>query len=104
MKLSIIVPVFNELRTIREILARIESVPLDKEIIVVDDGSKDGTREALRDGELGILVDPADQESIKNGIVAALARPRGVPPGLEYFSFDKFCERLHSALASAWNR
>ena len=66
--------------------------------------SQDGTREALRDGELGILVDPADQESIKNGIVAALARPRGVPPGLEYFSFDRFCERLHSALASAWNR
>jgi glycosyltransferase involved in cell wall biosynthesis len=49
MKLSIIVPVFNELRTIREILNRIESVPLDKEIIVVDDGSTDGTREALRD-------------------------------------------------------
>jgi glycosyltransferase involved in cell wall biosynthesis len=49
MKLSIIVPVFNELRTIREILARIEGVPFDKEIIVVDDGSKDGTREALHD-------------------------------------------------------
>jgi glycosyltransferase involved in cell wall biosynthesis len=49
MKLSIVVPVFNELKTIREILKRIEQVALDKEIIVVDDGSKDGTQEVLRE-------------------------------------------------------
>jgi len=49
MKLSVIVPVFNELHTIHEILARIEQVPVDKEIIVVDDGSTDGTRERLKE-------------------------------------------------------
>lgn len=40
---SIIVPVYNEATTIREILSRINAVPLDKEIVVVDDGSSDGT-------------------------------------------------------------
>lgn len=48
MKLSVVVPAYNEVRTIREILKRIQAVPLDKEILVVEDGSTDGTREFLR--------------------------------------------------------
>mgnify|MGYP000586759703 CR=1 FL=1 len=48
MKLSVIVPVFNERGTVEELLQRVERVPLDKEIVVVDDGSTDGTRELLR--------------------------------------------------------
>jgi glycosyltransferase involved in cell wall biosynthesis len=47
MKLSIIVPVYNEKRTILQILQRIEKTPYDKEIIVVDDFSTDGTRDIL---------------------------------------------------------
>lgn len=49
MKLSIIIPVYNELKTLPEILKRIEAVDLgiEKEIIIVDDGSTDGTREYL---------------------------------------------------------
>jgi dolichol-phosphate mannosyltransferase len=47
MKLSVIVPVYNEKSTVLEILKRIQSVPVEKEIIVVDDGSTDGTREIL---------------------------------------------------------
>ena len=47
MKVSIIIPVYNEVSTIREILARVRSSPIEKEIVVVDDGSTDGTRELL---------------------------------------------------------
>jgi len=49
MKLSVIVPVYNEKSTILEILERISEVPIDKEIIVLDGCSNDGTRELLRD-------------------------------------------------------
>lgn len=45
--LSVVVPVFNEKKTIEEIIKRIEAVPIDKEIIVVDDFSTDGTRDIL---------------------------------------------------------
>lgn len=46
-QLSVIVPVYNEIRTIREVLEKINLLDLDKEIIVVDDGSNDGTDKAL---------------------------------------------------------
>jgi glycosyltransferase involved in cell wall biosynthesis len=46
-KISIIIPVYNEATTIREILARVRSSPIEKEIVVVDDGSTDGTRQLL---------------------------------------------------------
>ena len=49
-KLSIIIPVYNEKDTIRSIIDLVLSVPLtlDKEVIVVDDGSSDGTADVLR--------------------------------------------------------
>jgi phosphatidyl-myo-inositol dimannoside synthase len=59
----------------------------------------DGSREALRGGALGILVDPRRPEELQAGILAALERPRGViPEGLEYFSFEKFEKRCHEIL------
>jgi len=48
MKLSIIMPVYNEKATLEEILKKVTSIPIHKEIIVVDDGSTDGTREILQ--------------------------------------------------------
>jgi len=49
MELSVIIPVYNEKKTIKEIIARVKEVePLDKEIIVVDDFSDDGTRDILK--------------------------------------------------------
>jgi glycosyltransferase involved in cell wall biosynthesis len=46
-KLSVIVPIYNERSTIQEVLDRLAALPLDKEVIVVDDGSTDGSREYL---------------------------------------------------------
>jgi len=48
MKLSVVIPVFNERPTIEECLRRVRAVDLDKEIVIVDDCSTDGTREFLR--------------------------------------------------------
>jgi glycosyltransferase involved in cell wall biosynthesis len=49
MKLSVVIPVFNERATIATLLDRVASVDLEKEIIVVDDGSTDGTRAILEE-------------------------------------------------------
>jgi glycosyltransferase involved in cell wall biosynthesis len=46
-RFSVVIPVYNERGTIEKLLARVRAVPLDKEIVVVDDGSTDGTRELL---------------------------------------------------------
>jgi glycosyltransferase involved in cell wall biosynthesis len=48
-KLSIVMPVYNEKDTIREILAQVRAVGLVSQIVVVEDCSKDGTREVLQD-------------------------------------------------------
>lgn len=59
MKLSIIMPAYNEQKTLREIVSRVLAVdlgPVEKELVIVDDGSKDGTRDILRemDGKDGV--------------------------------------------------
>ncbi|MBU4448615.1 MAG: glycosyltransferase [Proteobacteria bacterium] len=63
-------------------------------------GSKlDGSREALRGGALGILVDPGRPDEIQAGVLKALQQPPGViPAGLDYFSFENFEKRCHRIL------
>ena len=46
--LSVVIPVYNEPETIREIVERVRAVPIATEIVVVDDGSTDGTRDVLK--------------------------------------------------------
>jgi glycosyltransferase involved in cell wall biosynthesis len=81
MKLSIVVPVYNEKRTIDHVLERIAATPYEKEIIVVDDYSTDGTREILRSFESSsripsarFLYQPVNQgkgAALRTGIAAA---------------------------------
>jgi len=49
MKLSVIIPIYNERATLRRVVEKVLSVPLEIELICVDDGSKDGSREILQE-------------------------------------------------------
>jgi len=72
MKLSIVIPCFNEMTTIRSIIDAVKASPVaDKEIIIVDDFSSDGTRELLK-SELEPLVDRVVYHPFNQGKGAAL--------------------------------
>jgi len=70
MKLSVIIPVYNEIYTIAEIIRRVKEVPIDKEIIVVDDGSTDGTSNKI-DATPGIKIIRLKENSGKGAAVRA---------------------------------
>ncbi|MGR3319002.1 MAG: glycosyltransferase family 2 protein [Candidatus Anammoxibacter sp.] len=53
MKLSVIVPIFNEKNSILEIIKKVEDIDIEKEIILIDDYSNDGTREIIKDNIKG---------------------------------------------------
>ena len=73
MKLSVVIPCFNESRTIRSIVDKVNGVPLDDiEIIVVDDASTDGTRELLK-RQIDPLVSKIFYHEINMGKGAALS-------------------------------
>jgi glycosyltransferase involved in cell wall biosynthesis len=55
-RLTVVIPVYNEIETVESLLNRVREVPLDLEVIVVDDGSTDGTRDLLPKLE-GTLID-----------------------------------------------
>jgi len=72
MKLSIVIPCYNEATTIRQIVDRVRASPVaDKEIIIVDDCSRDGTRELLRT-EIAPLVATIIYHEVNRGKGAAL--------------------------------
>ncbi len=49
MLISVVIPAYNEINTLPFVITRVEETPYDKEIIIVDDGSTDGTREWLKE-------------------------------------------------------
>ena len=48
MVVSVVIPVFNEMRTLEQVIKRVQAVPVEKEIILVDDYSNDGSRELVQ--------------------------------------------------------
>lgn len=77
MKLSIIIPAYNEIDTIKEVLKRVRAVDIEKEIIAADDCSTDGTREFLRSQSDVILVENPRNLGKGASIRAALERITG---------------------------
>lgn len=78
MKLSVIMPVYNEKDTIAEILERVLATGLANEVVVVDDGSTDGTADVLRnlqaDSRVKIITAPQNRgkgAAVRTGIEAA---------------------------------
>jgi dolichol-phosphate mannosyltransferase len=65
MKLTVIIPVYNEGPTVSELLARVRDVPIDKEILVVDDGSDTATKKLLEQaaagGDVRLITHPRNQ-------------------------------------------
>jgi glycosyltransferase involved in cell wall biosynthesis len=70
--LSVVIPAYNEVGTAETLLRRVRSVPLNLEVIVVDDGSTDGTRELLKRLEEEGLIDTLVFHEQNQGKGAAL--------------------------------
>ncbi len=100
--LSVLIPAYNEERTIAELLRRVRAIEMPKEIIVVDGASTDGTREAL------LALPPSDPSDIRAlyerylaGDVAAVYGSRVLGPGRRRSSiFFYWGGRLVSLLTS----
>ncbi len=73
-RLSVIVPVYNEIRTLRTIIDRLHSVPLPMEIICVNDCSKDGSAELVDQLKAEGLVEVAFHQPVNRGKGAALRK------------------------------
>ena len=66
--------------------------------------SADASWEAVRDGELGTVVNPDDLDDVRSGILYALRETRGVPDGLDYFSVGRFQKRWHRVVDDCFRR
>lgn len=95
MELTVIIPIYNEASTLATLLGRVQAVPINKEIIVVDDGSDEETKEELSraiSGDIKLLTHPENQGK-GTAVRTALAQARGdvviiQDADLEYFPED----------------
>jgi glycosyltransferase involved in cell wall biosynthesis len=81
MKVSVIIPCYNERATISQVVTAVRTAPLDQlEIVVVDDGSTDGTAELLS-GDISLLADRVIFHRVNQGKGAALRSGLAVATG-----------------------
>jgi len=78
MKVSVIIPAYNEIKTIAEIVRRVQATGIPEEIVIVDDGSTDGTRDVLKqlegNGNVRVILRERNQgkgAAVMDGIRAA---------------------------------
>ena len=78
MKITVLIPVYNEINTIKEILRRVKAMDVASEILIVDDGSQDGTRAILKEMDssngIRVLLHEKNQgkgAAVRTGIKAA---------------------------------
>lgn len=77
--LSIIVPVYNERGTLKKVVERLSALPIDKELVIVDDGSDDGSREVLAEfaGRPGVRVARIEHRGKGAAVRRGFAEARG---------------------------
>jgi phosphatidyl-myo-inositol dimannoside synthase len=63
----------------------------------------DGSRDALKNGELGQLVNPDDTASLRQGLLRTLATPKQIPEGLSHFAWPQYAQRIRQAVKNAPN-
>src|SRR5947199_6363882 len=86
-KISVVIPVYNERATIEEIILRVQSIDLDKEMVIVDDASTDGTREFLFDlaehatPNPGVMTLPAVGRSVRADNIRVFFQERNCGKG-----------------------
>ena len=82
MLLSVVIPVYNERATIEEILRRVQASPIPKEVVLIDDGSTDGTREILeRLAADAATAGSTSDEGSRDGAQGEISSQAGEPGG-----------------------